>query len=71
MIGSHPSEYKLIAKKDSNWKDRLDGYKYLLRCHPEVPTPEGYTQILHLHGESVYTPDGRLKPKLWALERYR
>ena len=71
MLLRHPSEYKLIAKEDSNWNHPTQGHRFLMRLAPEFKVPRGYIEISNLRGKGVYDEDGRLNHEFMALVRYR
>jgi len=70
MCSRDPFMYKLIAKEGGKHKSSLEGYKYLMRLHPDEPIPAGWVEVKTINRKSVYQSDGKLLPKYGSLKRW-
>ena len=66
----HPSDYKVIKKKDVEIS-HFDFFYKCYRLQPNFKIPEGYEELKVFNRKSIYEESGRLTPKFWSLKRWR
>jgi len=64
-----PEDYILIAKKSSDYEDRVTGYTYLRRLSPFMKVPLCWKKVIDIKSIPVYTEKGKLKPRYWCIKR--